>query len=203
MTIKPKKKVTKDKAESEGSDSHPTGGHVHPHPHQLVGHALPHQHGHYHHQAANEPRHEKTPRVRTSPTRWLPSTSSHDDYSHGHSSLSPGLVMPPVAPFDYESHDVPSSHKRRHRSSPHRTVRKHRSHAGNTVASGSNVTPNNTSLLSIQDGVEDCQEEYNSGHNSEDEHVQPPAVPENINEVWKNTFIDRSVLFYFEIFNFF
>ncbi|XP_060079189.1 OTU domain-containing protein 5-like [Ylistrum balloti] len=94
MTILPKKKSTKDKNEVESAD-----------------------HSKGHHPSTPENRHDKVNRTRSSPTRWLPSTSRDDNTS----TLEAGC--------SYEGHEpAPGHNKRRHRSSPHRNVRKHRGH---------------------------------------------------------------------------
>lgn len=167
MTIKPKKKTTKDKNDQETSDGLSHG----------QGHAVPshlsHNHSHYHHANVTESRLDLQTRGRNSPPRWLPSTSSRDDVSH--SSLNQGLAS--TTPYEYESVDTTSKNKRRHRSSPHRTIRKHRNHAPTTVnivpvASGSSIATNHE--------VDVCDDEdYNSG----DEHSEPPALPDNVLEL--------------------
>ncbi|KAK6994760.1 OTU domain-containing protein 5-B [Biomphalaria glabrata] len=167
MTIKPKKKVVKEKNDTETTDPHSAVGHPH-------GHGLSLQHGHYHLSSNSENRLEKTPRGRTSPTRWLPSTSGRDDLSHSLSGLTQSLSS--STSYEFDGHEAPSNHKRRHRSSPHRTIRKHR----NNHVPNPGALPNNTNNLPhLGTNVEECDEEYNS----EDEHSQPPAVPENINEL--------------------
>lgn len=60
MTILPKKKVTKEKAEGDNVDHH---NRLHPH------------------QSTSENRHEKVARVRNSPTRWLP-TPGREEAAH-------------------------------------------------------------------------------------------------------------------------
>lgn len=172
MTILPKKKATKDKTDSENTEhaAHSGVGHPHPHTHghahahsHTHGHSLahPHAHGHYHHATATDTRLDKAGRGRTSPTRWGPSTSRED-------KLHPNT---PAFDFDFESHDSSSNHKRRHRSSPHRTVRKHRgAHSGHS--STGQVSPGTSTAYELEDG-----------YNSEDEHVAPPSVPENREEV--------------------
>ncbi|KAH9518967.1 OTU domain-containing protein 5 [Bulinus truncatus] len=167
MTIKPKKKVVKEKNDAETADPHTAVGLSH-------SHGLSHQHGHYHHSSNSENRLEKTPRVRTSPTRWLPSTSGREDISHSHQGLSQTLSS--NATYEYDGHEAPSNHKRRHRSSPHRTIRKHRN---NHVPNPGSLTNNSNNLPHIGTNVEECDEDYNS----EDEHSQPPTVPDNINEL--------------------
>lgn len=172
MTILPKKKATKDKTDSENTEhaAHSGVGHPHPHTHghahahsHTHGHSLahPHAHGHYHHATAADTRLDKAGRGRTSPTRWGPSTSREE-------KLHPNT---PAFDFDFESHDSSSNHKRRHRSSPHRTVRKHRgAHSGHS--STGQVSPGTSTAYELEDG-----------YNSEDEHVAPPSVPENREEV--------------------
>uniref|UniRef100_A0A0B6YBP0 ubiquitinyl hydrolase 1 n=1 Tax=Arion vulgaris TaxID=1028688 RepID=A0A0B6YBP0_9EUPU len=171
MTIKPKKKVTKDKNDSETPDTHTTAGHPHQH-----GHGLAHGHGLYHHSGNTESRLEKPTRARTSPTRWIPSTSSRDELAHSHPALTQNLSA--NASYEFDGHETPN-HKRRHRSSPHRTGRKHRSHASNVIPSAANVTGNSNSLSPLGGSVDDCGEDYNS----EEEHSPPPAAPENIAEL--------------------
>ena len=175
MTIKPKKsKSSKDKSDNhaEPNDGHTNVVHAHAHsvnhPH---GHSLGHQHGshgHYHHSGNSEVRHEKPQRVRTSPTRWLPSTSSREDIPLAHAGLGQNLSS--NAAYEYDSHELPPSHKRRHRLSPPRTVRKHRNHASSMADGGSSKGLSH---------VEECDEDYNS----EDEHSRPAKVPDNLEEV--------------------
>ena len=179
MTIKPKKNKVKDKSEQESSDNHT-------HSQVSIGHAVSGHHGHthglahYHHANVPENRLDKqSSRSRNSPPRWLPSTSGRDD-------VGPGLAG--AAPFEYETIEPPSNHKRRHRSSPHRTVRKHRNHPPSTAAmlssvvcaAGSSSVPSDLELDHQLAACDDDDEEYNS----EDEHCQRrPVVPENVNEV--------------------
>ncbi|XP_041349788.1 OTU domain-containing protein 5-like [Gigantopelta aegis] len=152
MTILPKKKPAKDKSDPENSEhsSCSESRHNHPHSHS-------HSHSHYHHSTTSESRHEKGARGRTSPTRWLPPPREEKLPTH-----DPGGT--------FDSHDNSSSHnKRRHRSSPHRTARKHRNHA--TPAP---LSPHSPSAGPSQQ----CEDGYNSG----DEHC-PPTVPDNIEEL--------------------
>lgn len=167
MTILPKKKAAKDKPDSENPEHPHSGGHPHPLPHghpshtHNHGHSLshPHVHGHYHHSTTGDTRLDKAGRGRTSPTRWGPSTSREEKLHSGSTA---------AFDFDFESHDSSSNHKRRHRSSPHRTVRKHRGggHIGHS-GSGQNSPPGTS-----------CAFEEEDGYNSEDEHA-PPAIPED------------------------
>ncbi|BFZ08965.1 hypothetical protein BsWGS_12004 [Bradybaena similaris] len=173
MTIKPKKKVTKEKNDSETPDAHTAVGHSH-------GHGLAHQHAHgiYHHSGNPESRLEKGNRVRTSsPTRWIPPTSARDELAHSHPTLTQNLSA--NASYEFDGHETSSNHKRRHRSSPHRTARKHRSHTSNVIPSAVNVSGNSNNIPPLGGKVDECGEEYNS----EEEHNQPPDVPENITEL--------------------
>lgn len=116
--------------------------------------------GHTH--TTSENRHEKPSRGRISPTRWLPSTSRDE--------LLPG--QDPGG--SYEGFDASNSNKRRHRSSPHRSSRKHRQH------NHQRSTPHAASSSSQANEYE----ETITGHNSDDEYV-PPKCPDNIEEVCK------------------
>ncbi|CAE1306993.1 OTUD5 [Acanthosepion pharaonis] len=150
MTILPKKKPTKDKNDPENTD-------------------------HSHHSSANESRHEKVGRSRSSPTRWLPASTSFDDKRDSGGS-------------SYDGHDSSSNHnKRRHRSSPHRNVRKHRhdprgSHHPPTSSSshvgvvGGGTVPGAVSVGVAVVGNGSSPSDYESmtgGYNSEDEHAAP------------------------------
>ncbi len=88
-------------------------------------------------------------------------------------------------------HDNVINHnKRRHRSSPHRTVRKHRQ----TCTAGTSHTHQRSSLVTASSPRAACSapappepadeelEELETGYNSGDEYV-PPKHPENIEEV--------------------
>ena len=174
MTIKPKKsKASKDKSDNHAEPSDGHSNVVHAHSHNVnhpLGHGLGHQHGghgHYHHSSNPEGRLEKPQRVRTSPTRWLPSTSSRDDIPHPHTGLGQNLST--NASYEFDNHELPPSHKRRHRLSPPRTVRKHRNHAPSLPDGASSKSH---SL------VEDDED-----YNSEDEHSRPAKVPDNLEEV--------------------
>ncbi|XP_076106352.1 OTU domain-containing protein 5-like [Mytilus galloprovincialis] len=114
--------------------------------------------GHTH--TTSENRHEKPSRGRNSPTRWLPSTSRDE--------LLPG--QDPGG--SYEGFDASNSNKRRHRSSPHRSSRKHRQH------NHQRSTPHAASSSSQANEYE----ETITGHNSDDEYV-PPKCPDNIEEL--------------------
>ena len=144
MTILPKKKVTKEKSETDNVDktlTHLNHSRLHPHP------------------STSENRLEKVPRVRNSPTRWLP-TPGREESAH-----DPG--------GSFDSHENASDHnKRRHRSSPHRNhSRKHRGgHTAGVTAHTQTPAP--------------AFEEEETRHNSDDEYV-PPTFPENIEEVIK------------------
>lgn len=147
MTILPKKKVTKEKNEQDTVDhnlTHHNHTRLHPHP------------------STSENRHEKVPRVRNSPTRWLP-TPGREEASH-----DPGGAYDPL--------ESTSGHnKRRHRSSPHRNhSRKHRGGKTTTVSVTAHTPPQAASF-----------EEEESRRNSDDEYA-PPSFPENIEEVCLN-----------------
>ena len=172
MTILPKKKPAKDKSDPENSEhsSCSESRHNHPHSHS-------HSHSHYHHPSTSETRHEKGARGRTSPTRWLPAPREEKHPAH-----DPG--------GSFDSHDNSSCHnKRRHRSSPHRTARKHRSHAAPAP-----LSPHSPSAGPSQQ----CED----GYNSADEHCAPTA-PDNVEEVqilfclfnWRKKSIREYLLF--------
>ena len=163
MTILPKKKISKDKNDPENNEHHHSHGHSGGHSHPSHGHALSlqHVHGHYHHPSTVETRLDKSVRGRSSPTRWGPSTSREEKL---HSAPTP---------FDFDSHDASGNHKRRHRPSPHRTVRKHRSGHSSHSSSGQ---------PSPETGVYDIEEDR---YNSEDEHVASTDNPVS-EEVWIN-----------------
>ena len=120
--------------------------------------------GHPH--TSTDNRHDKSNRGRNSPTRWLPSTS-RDELLTGQ---DPG--------GSYEGFDGSNGNKRRHRSSPHRSVRKHRlhNHQRSTTHTASSSAASNE------------YEETLTGQNSDDEYV-PPKCPDNIDEleIWFET----------------
>ena len=95
--------------------------------------------------------------------------------------------------------------KRRHRSSPHRTIRKHRqtcaagpshSHTRSSLASTSAprppCSPPNPQQPEQSEGTQEAEGELEAGYNSGDEYV-PPKHPENIQEVRK-LLIERVVV---------
>lgn len=116
--------------------------------------------GHTH--SASETRHEKPTRGRNSPTRWLPSTS-RDELLTGQ---DPGGT--------YEGFDPSTSNKRRHRSSPHRSVRKHRLHNHQRTSTHTCTAPSTAQAAEYEETL--------TGQNSDDEYV-PPKCPDNIEEV--------------------
>lgn len=163
MTILPKKKPTKDKNDPENAE-------------------------HGHHSSSNE----KVGRSRSSPTRWLPASTSFDD------KRDPGGGG---SPYDGHHDGSGSSHnKRRHRSSPHRNARKHRhdprgSHHPPTSSSSSSASSTSSThhggatvlpggAVSLVGGVAvvggnngSSPSDYESmtgGYNSEDEHAAEP-----------------------------
>lgn len=115
--------------------------------HSSMGHTL----------STSETRHDKPARGRNS----LPSTS-RDDHLAGQ---DPGGT--------YEGFDPSTSNKRRHRSSPHRNVRKHRHNHQRT-------TPHTCTATTTPQAAE--FEESLTGQNSDDEYV-PPKCPDNIEEL--------------------
>ena len=124
--------------------------------------AEPTEHAKTHHPTPAETRHEKVNRARTSPTRWLPTTPREETQP----VLDPGGSFEPLD--STSSHNV---NKRRHRSSPHRSGRKHRGHCSASVTGQGGSTS--------ADNQEQVEEE---GYNSEDEYTAP-SYPDNIEEV--------------------
>ena len=184
MTIKPKKKTSKDKTEQESSESLSQAGVGHTVQTHHHAHGLSHYDPHYHHTAAADSRLDPVqPRGRNSPPRWLPSTSAREEVAHvAHPGLAQNLAT--GSTFEYESIESPPTHKRRHRSSPHRNVRKHRNHSTNAVAvSAGVVNPANTSAVKTDLEFEDVEEDEDQEYNSEDEHSQPTPMTEDANEV--------------------
>jgi hypothetical protein len=110
-------------------------------------------------------------------------------------------VSPPIDDSgqfeDYETHENPttSSHnKRRHRSSPHRNVRKHRTHSsalGSHNGSGASIaaatthgaTPPTASTSTTEEDVDMVEMEGQSGQNSEDEYDFPAYSEQDYEEV--------------------
>ncbi|KAJ8301676.1 hypothetical protein KUTeg_020663 [Tegillarca granosa] len=114
---------------------------------------------HTHHPSTSDSRHEKVNRSRNSPTRWLPTTSREEKIT-GH---DPG--------GNFDGLETPANHnKRRHRSSPHRGVRKHRGHSSSS---------SHTSMSSATAAATEYDE---TGYNSEDEYTCP-SYPDNIDEL--------------------
>ena len=113
---------------------------------------------------------------RASPTCWPANTPLEERLS----SHDPGG---PLEEYCHESGTVPP-HKRRHRSSPHRSSRKHRH--GHAVSerprSSGNMTPTG-GTSPVPSGSADAEESASvTEHNSEDEYVPAPR-PENIEDV--------------------
>ncbi|XP_064633331.1 OTU domain-containing protein 5-B-like isoform X2 [Lineus longissimus] len=166
MTILPKKKVSKEKNEKETQELPPHPPHHASHTHST------------HPPGPVETRHERVPHVprsRTSPPRWG--------------------VTPPIDDSgqfeDYENHEsaTTSSHnKRRHRSSPHRNVRKHRTHSsalGSAAAAatlGAAPPVASTSTTEDVDMVE-LEGQSQSGQNSEDEYDFPAYSEQDYEEL--------------------
>ncbi|KAK6176369.1 hypothetical protein SNE40_014669 [Patella caerulea] len=158
MTILPKKKATKDKTDSDKSEH--AGGHSHSHNHQ---HPHSHNHSHYHHNTASEVRHDKPARGRTSPTRWLPNAPREELPTH-----DPGGTNHETCTASISNHNI---NKRRHRSSPHRTNRKHRGHSTPSQPHSPCAGPSN-------ELENEC-----SGYNSGDEYIAPPPRSDNEEEL--------------------
>lgn len=173
MTIKPKKsKTSKDKVDNHGETNEAHANVVHTHGVNLPhGHGLGHQHGghsHYHHAGNPDVRHELSQRGRTSPNRWLPSTSSREDMSLAHGGLGQNLSS--NASYEFDNDELPPLHNKRwHRLSPPRNGRKHRK-PGSSAPEGASSKKH-----SHVDGDED--------YNSEDEHTRPSKAPDNIEEL--------------------
>lgn len=147
MTILPKKKQSKEKNDSE-TQEHPLG-----HSHTVHGH----------HPSQNDPRHDRHGRSRTSPPLWH-ATPARDDKM---------TACDPGGGFEAGNDSSANHNKRRHRSSPHRNVRKHRghgstSHAAHTPVKGS--VGGAAVPLPGQTEYEGPEADYNSG----DEHHGPP-----------------------------
>ncbi|GFR32196.1 OTU domain-containing protein 5 [Trichonephila clavata] len=163
MTILPKKKSTQQKTETE-KPADPTN-------HNYSGD----NHGHASH--SQESRERFNFSSRTSPPTW-PLHSSREEKRPAHSS---GLGFDEYV----TSESGPSHSKRRHQTSPHRNVRKARTHSNHSLRSGSSTIPypipgpsqvqvslstvqerqNNNSKGEVAEGQEDP-----SGYNSGDEY---------------------------------
>lgn len=162
MTILPKKKTTQQKPEAE-KPADPTN-------HSYTGE----NHTHPTHSQENRERFNFT--ARTSPPAW-PLHSSREEKRPAHSS-NPGFD-------EYVNSDCGPSHsKRRHQTSPHRSVRKARTHSNHPHrSSSSSITypipgPSQVSLNPVQERQNnnsqgkptERQEEDPSGYNSGDEY---------------------------------
>lgn len=157
MTILPKKKTTQQKAETEK----PADSANHNYPADSHGHPTHPQEGRERFNFAS----------RTSPPAW-PLHSSREEKRPAHSS-GPGLQ-------EYvNSESGPSHSKRRHQTSPHRSVRKARTHSNHSLRSTSQLPltypiPGPSQVQVNQDNnqvvVAEGQEEDPSGYNSGDEY---------------------------------
>ncbi len=107
-------------------------------------------------------------RTSSPPRGWIASTSKDRLSSH-----DPGGLYD----ASYESSSNHNVNKRRHRSSPHRSARKHRH--DRPSCSSPNPHPSHDTSTSQMEMEDDLQ----SGYNSEDEYVPPPH-PDNIEEVF-------------------
>lgn len=162
MTILPKKKTTQQKSEGEKPADSTN--------HSYTGE----NHGHQTH--SQEGRERFNFASRTSPPTW-PLHTSREEKRPAHSSSSG---------FDeYVNSDCGPSHsKRRHQTSPHRSVRKARTHSNHSHRSGnSSITypipgPSQVTLSTVQERqtsnsqvkAPELQEEDPSGYNSGDEY---------------------------------
>ena len=166
MTILPKKKSSKEKSESEPTD-----------------HSHSHSHGH---SSTSEGRTR-----RSSPNRWLPQGASRNDRLVAH---DPGGRY---EEYNHHNHDVPSTshaHKRRHRSSPHRSVRKHR-HERAPVANNGNVGHSSPThghgRATNSPSPSQCEVSYD-GYNSGDEYCKPHSMEADLSD--DEASIDLTVL---------
>ncbi|XP_037582940.1 OTU domain-containing protein 5-B isoform X2 [Dermacentor silvarum] len=151
MTILPTKKSSQSKSEGDGSD-----------PSSFHGD----RHGHSGHSAE-----QYNFANRNSPPRWAaPNASSRDEKRPAHATASG---------FDeFDAVDGGPSHsKRRHRASPHRSLRKaHHRSAGIVVKPSTSQGANSPAVEDSASGREDADP---SGYNSGDEYDKPP-------ELWTN-----------------
>ncbi|XP_065305678.1 OTU domain-containing protein 5-B-like isoform X1 [Dermacentor albipictus] len=151
MTILPTKKSSQSKSEGDGSDPSPFHGD---------------RHGHSGHSAE-----QYNFANRNSPPRWAaPNASSRDEKRPAHATASG---------FDeFDAVDGGPSHsKRRHRASPHRSLRKaHHRSAGVVVKPSTSQGANSPAGEDAASGREDADP---SGYNSGDEYDKPP-------ELWTN-----------------
>ena len=141
-------------------------------PETQTDHTVPHTSG-------NDP--TRVARRTSSPPRWIQSGSREERLA----SHEPGGRR---YQEEYGSHDGGANHnKRRHRSSPHRSVRKHR-HDRPSCSGTGRSTPPSTARSSgppspaTSERGHDMEEEMNTGYNSEDEYGEVKH-PENVEEV--------------------
>ena len=123
--------------------------------------------------------------------------SDRHSHSHAHERSRRPASPPRWLPPNNQSHETVVNHnKRRHRSSPHRTVRKHRqtcpagpsshTHTRSALASTSAArppcSPPNPQQPEQNEMTQETEGELENGYNSGDEYV-PPKHPENVQEV--------------------
>lgn len=157
MTILPTKKSSQSKTEGDGSDSSSFHGD---------------RHGH----SGAEPYNFAN---RNSPPRWAASNASSRDEKRPAHATATG--------FDDAVDGGPSHSKRRHRASPHRSLRKvHHRSAGIVVKPSTSQGANSPAVEDSASGREDSDP---SGYNSGDEYDKPP-------ELWTNEeYKEREYLF--------
>ena len=166
MTILPKKKQTKEKNESTSSE--------HPHGHQLP-HSPPGVDQRHDSRVANR-------RPSSPPQRWGSPTAREDPCLGG--GHDPGGL--------FDEQGASGHNKRRHRSSPHRNIRKHRVwDSGHPSTSGHAHRHSNypTEIPSTSEELDEddpsLTEENLDGYNSGDEYGPPTQdrVPDNVEQV--------------------
>ncbi|KAH8031875.1 hypothetical protein HPB51_021064 [Rhipicephalus microplus] len=161
MTILPTKKSSQSKTEGDGSDSSSFHGD---------------RHGH----SGAEPYNFAN---RNSPPRWAASNASSRDEKRPAHATATG--------FDDAVDGGPSHSKRRHRASPHRSLRKvHHRSAGIVVKPSTSQGANSPAVEDSASGREDSDP---SGYNSGDEYDKPP-------ELWTNEeYKEASGAFFFNL----
>ncbi|XP_064486928.1 OTU domain-containing protein 5-B-like [Ornithodoros turicata] len=168
MTILPTKKSSQQKNEGDGSDPNAYHGDRHSH--------------------SNHPSENYNFQNRNSPPRWS-NTNSREEKRPAH---------PPGSNFDeFDNVDGGPTHsKRRHRASPHRSLRKTHNHSHSHLGHGhrsTGVVPNfsnpstsqgNSSPVAERPGNAVAENDDPSGYNSGDEYDKPPELwtPEEYQE---------------------
>lgn len=159
MTILPTKKSSQAKSEGDGSD-----------PSSFHGD----RHGHSGHSAE-----QYNFATRNSPPRWAaPNASSRDEKRPAHATASG---------FDDAVDGGPSHSKRRHRASPHRTLRKTHHRSAAVVVTNFAAKPSTSqgaNSPAAEDASSASEDADPSGYNSGDEYDKPPELwtPEEFKE---------------------